>query len=177
MEVDKENFRMTTNRVAAALKRERERSSVVARQELEQLRLEFLAREERYVLDGDRSELLRIRRELHSLKTAPEPQSPSSVVVPAEKERDVLIPPPPASGTTDESSSDYYVSDGVSPVDDSIPIDSKQQQKRHQQHGSNHISLIMSSGLYDDDPEDPLLRAVEVELDKIRHRHHTGENI
>ena len=45
------------HRVATALKREREKASISARQELEQLRLEFLAREERYILDGDRDEL------------------------------------------------------------------------------------------------------------------------
>ena len=44
-------------RVATARKREREKASMSARQELEQLRLECLAREERYILDGDRDEL------------------------------------------------------------------------------------------------------------------------
>ena len=51
------------------LKREREKSNTMARQELEQLRLEFLAREERYVLDGDREELRTIRHELASLRS------------------------------------------------------------------------------------------------------------
>jgi hypothetical protein len=46
-ELEKEHFRAQMHRLALALKRERERSSVTARQELEQLRLEFLAREER----------------------------------------------------------------------------------------------------------------------------------
>jgi hypothetical protein len=46
-ELEKEHFRSQMQRLALALKRERERSSAVARQELEQLRLEFLAREER----------------------------------------------------------------------------------------------------------------------------------
>ena len=56
-ELEKEHFRSTMHRVATALKREREKASISARQELEQLRLEFLAREERYILDGDRDEL------------------------------------------------------------------------------------------------------------------------
>ena len=56
------------HRLALALKREREKSSTLARQELEQLRLEFLAREERYVLDGDRDELRTIRHELANLR-------------------------------------------------------------------------------------------------------------
>ena len=82
------------SRVARALKRERERSSANSRQELEQLRLEFLAREERYVsrltphhpclfhfistprafryvLDGDREELRGIRKELQAFRAAP----------------------------------------------------------------------------------------------------------
>jgi hypothetical protein len=50
------------------LKREREKNNVIARQDLEQLRLEFLAREERYVLDGDRDELRTIREELAYLR-------------------------------------------------------------------------------------------------------------
>jgi hypothetical protein len=47
-ELEKEHYRAQMHRLALALKRERERSSAAARQELEQLRLEFLAREERY---------------------------------------------------------------------------------------------------------------------------------
>jgi len=67
-ELEKEHFRAQMHRVALALKREREKSAAVARQELEQLRLEFLAREERYVLDGDRDELRTIRYELAKLR-------------------------------------------------------------------------------------------------------------
>lgn len=68
-ELEKEHFRAQMHRVALALKRERDKSATVARQELEQLRLEFLAREERYVLDGDRDELRTIRYELAKLRT------------------------------------------------------------------------------------------------------------
>ena len=68
-ELEKEHFRAQMHRLALALKRERERSTAVARQELEQLRLEFLAREERYVLDGDREELRTIRNALSQLKS------------------------------------------------------------------------------------------------------------
>ncbi len=66
--LEKEHFRAQMHRLALALKREREKSSGIARQELEQLRLEFLAREERYVLDGDREELRNIRHELAVLR-------------------------------------------------------------------------------------------------------------
>lgn len=45
--LEREHFRAQMHRVANALKREREKSSAMARQEIEQLRLEFLAREER----------------------------------------------------------------------------------------------------------------------------------
>lgn len=46
-DLEKEHFRAQMHRLAIALKRERERSSASARQDLDQLRLEFLAREER----------------------------------------------------------------------------------------------------------------------------------
>jgi len=68
VELEKEHYRAQMQRIAIALKRERERSSAAARQELEQLRLEFLAREERYILDGDRDELKTIREELSVLR-------------------------------------------------------------------------------------------------------------
>jgi hypothetical protein len=42
-------MRSQVHRLALALKREKERNSALARQDLEQLRLEFLAREERYL--------------------------------------------------------------------------------------------------------------------------------
>jgi hypothetical protein len=69
-ELEKEHYRSQMHRLALALKREREKSNTIARQELEQLRLEFLAREERYVLDGDRDELRTIRHELSNLRSA-----------------------------------------------------------------------------------------------------------
>jgi hypothetical protein len=50
VELEKEHYRSQMHRIAVALKREREKSAAVARQDLEQLRLEFLAREERCVL-------------------------------------------------------------------------------------------------------------------------------
>lgn len=46
-ELEKEHYRAQMHRLAVALKRERERSSASTRQDLDQLRLEFLAREER----------------------------------------------------------------------------------------------------------------------------------
>jgi hypothetical protein len=49
VELEREHYKAQMHRLAHALKRERERSSAVARQDLEQLRLEFLAREERCV--------------------------------------------------------------------------------------------------------------------------------
>lgn len=44
---EKEHYRAQMHRLALALKREREKSATLARQDLEQLRLEYLAREER----------------------------------------------------------------------------------------------------------------------------------
>jgi hypothetical protein len=68
IELEKEYYRSQLQRVAMGLKREREKNNLIARQDLEQLRLEFLAREERYVLDGDRDELRTIREELSYLR-------------------------------------------------------------------------------------------------------------
>lgn len=45
--LEKEHYRAQMHRLANALKREREKTNALARQEIEQLRLEFLAREER----------------------------------------------------------------------------------------------------------------------------------
>lgn len=45
-----------------------ERESTCARREMEQLRLEYLAREERFMLDGDRNELRTIKQELDELR-------------------------------------------------------------------------------------------------------------
>ena len=47
MKLEKEHIRTQLHRVALALKREKERNSSLARQDLEQLRLEYLAREEK----------------------------------------------------------------------------------------------------------------------------------
>jgi hypothetical protein len=65
--LEKEQFRAHIHRLARALKREREKTAATARRDLEQLRLEYVAREERFVLDGDRSELQRIKSELKVL--------------------------------------------------------------------------------------------------------------
>lgn len=67
-ECEKEHYRAQMHRLALALKREREKSAAIARQDLEQLRLEYLAREERYVLDGDKEELNAIRNALNQLR-------------------------------------------------------------------------------------------------------------
>ncbi len=80
-ELEKEHYRAQMHRLAMALKREREKSSTLARQELEQLRLEFLAREERYVLDGDREELRTIRHELAALRSGASVPPPAPPVV------------------------------------------------------------------------------------------------
>lgn len=47
-----------------------ERESTCARREMEQLRLEYMAREERFHLDGDRNELRSIKQELDELRYA-----------------------------------------------------------------------------------------------------------
>ena len=52
----------------STLKREREKNQSNIREEIEQLRLEYLAREENYILDGDKNEVKDIRIELNKIK-------------------------------------------------------------------------------------------------------------
>ncbi len=46
--LEKEHLRTQMHRLALALKREKEKNASMARQDLEQLRLEYIAREERF---------------------------------------------------------------------------------------------------------------------------------
>ncbi|CAN0114928.1 unnamed protein product, partial [Discosporangium mesarthrocarpum] len=66
--LEKEEYRGHIHKLARALKRHQERENTFARRELEQLRLEYLAKEERLVLDGDRNELRSIKQELDELR-------------------------------------------------------------------------------------------------------------
>ena len=115
MELEKEHYRSQMHRLAIALKREREKSNVLARQELEQLRLEFLAREERYVLDGDREELRNIRHELANLRTyavgSTSPLSTSKTPVPSNISVTDNIAPVPSAAVTNEQSSNSHITD------------------------------------------------------------------
>lgn len=133
-EVEKEHFRAQVHRLALALKRERERSSVAARQELEQLRLEFLAREERYVLDGDREQLRSIRQELAALR-----DGAISIKTPVVREFVPAPPTPPA--TTKVSMSSRGNEEEANEID---IINLKRRR-----------SELISSGLYE--PTDPVL--------------------
>jgi len=66
--VEKENYKLLIKRLISTLKREREKNQSNVREEIEQLRLEYLAREENYILDGDKNEIIDIRTELNKLK-------------------------------------------------------------------------------------------------------------
>ena len=65
--LEKEQFKAHIHRLARALKREREKTAATARRDLEQLKLEYVAREQRFILDGDRHELHKIKAELKAL--------------------------------------------------------------------------------------------------------------
>ncbi len=71
--LQREEFRAHIHKLGEALQRHQEKDAVAAKRELEQLRLDYLAREERFMLDGDREELQRIKRELECLKTSAPP--------------------------------------------------------------------------------------------------------
>ena len=66
--LERETLRAQVYRLAAALKRERERGEGRARDEMERLKLQFLEREERFMLDGDRDVLQTLRGELGRLR-------------------------------------------------------------------------------------------------------------
>jgi len=119
-ELEKEHYRSQMHRLALALKREREKSSTLARQELEQLRLEFLAREERYVLDGDREELRTIRHELASLRIGPQAPLPA-----------------PVQQTTNNYNLNSSPSSGSGPAANAARI-------------KEQLSVLLSTGLYDE---------------------------
>jgi hypothetical protein len=55
--------------LARLLRRQRRAAESRAHEELEQLRLQYVAREERYVLDGEREQLSAIKRELDGLRS------------------------------------------------------------------------------------------------------------
>ena len=62
--------RSQLSRVVKELQAERRAKREASEKGLEQLRLQYLAREERYILDGDRQELRSIKDELDSLRRA-----------------------------------------------------------------------------------------------------------
>lgn len=67
---DRERLRAQVQRLARALRRERDEAADKARRELDELRLEYRGREERFVLDGDKARLGQIKAELDALRRA-----------------------------------------------------------------------------------------------------------
>ena len=65
-----EKSRLELASVIQELEAERREKREAAEKGIEQLRLQYLAREERYVLDGDREELRRIKDELETIRRA-----------------------------------------------------------------------------------------------------------
>lgn len=68
MRDEKELAEQQKTKLARLLYQERKKGEARASEEMEQMRLKFLAREEKYLLDGDRNELYAIKRELDELK-------------------------------------------------------------------------------------------------------------
>lgn len=66
--LEKEQHKAYVHQLARALRREQEKQAAAARHQVEQLRVEYLAREEKFVLDGDRRELMTIKKELDTLR-------------------------------------------------------------------------------------------------------------
>ncbi|GBG26635.1 Centrosomal protein of 120 kDa [Hondaea fermentalgiana] len=68
--LEKETIKAQLVQVARELQRQMHANSSRAERELDNLRLEYLAREERFVLDGDRKQLMDLRQELNELRAA-----------------------------------------------------------------------------------------------------------
>lgn len=68
--LEKEKVKAQLVQVARELQRQMHANNARAERELDNLRLEYLAREERYVLDGDRKQLMDLRQELNELRAA-----------------------------------------------------------------------------------------------------------
>lgn len=136
-ELEKEHYRSQMHRLALALKTERERSSVVARQELEQLRLEFLAREERYILDGDRAALGDIRKEVEELRKTNFQTEKSDAPISQSREEPAEI----ANPDLPQSSSKIFYTNKLG-----LKLARVNQQ----------LSTVLASGMYNDE-NDPLV--------------------
>lgn len=165
-ELEKEHFRAQMNRLALALKRERERSAASARQDLEQLRLEFLAREERYVLDGDRQELSNIRHELAGLRLAV--MAPPVTIPDSATTATAASPTPvplPAHTTTPVSASTYAPVRAPDPAPSAagtcgLSAAASAAALRAQLH------QLTASGLYPDTTHEPALVHLRAELSR-----------
>lgn len=67
-EANVENLKVQLEKMAKLIQNERKKNETRVVEELEKLRVKYIAREERYVLDGDREELRAIKKQLDELK-------------------------------------------------------------------------------------------------------------
>ena len=144
-ELEKEHFRGQMHRLALALKREREKSSTLARQELEQLRLEFLAREERYVLDGDRDELRTIRHELANLRAGQLSQGQGQ----GQDQGQQQPPYVPSNAHGKENNANMGMGTGMG-LGMGNNNERNTQQQQQLQGMRSQLSVLLSSGMYED---------------------------
>lgn len=143
MVLEKEHYRAQMYRLASALKREREKTSAMARQEVEHLRLEFLAREERFMLDGDRNTLHRIKDDLSALRV--QQQHPQ-------------YQPPPLPQLSQQHSRPSHA---VEPLQNVLPSEESKNRSPDRQfvvsdasHSQQQeIDALLDTGVYDEDDE------------------------
>jgi hypothetical protein len=146
LQLEEEHSKTLIHRLALELKREREKSSITARQDIEQLRLEFLAREERYMLDGDRNGLQDLRNMLAALRAN---EAISNAVGSGNVNSNPQPPPPPPS---QPPLPQYGVHGNTSQLP-SVHVDDPLQ---------SQLNAALASGLYTE--SDPLIMQMKQEL-------------
>jgi hypothetical protein len=169
--LEKEHYRAQMHRLANALKREREKTNALARQEIEQLRLEFLAREERYQLDGDRDALNNIKSELAALRVFHTRQgqqlanhtAPSSSAVPFGSDESKWSPPrETGSGQKPSINDEAYSLVSVTPPPPPPPTEPSilysDQFQRLPRHVQEETEALLRSGLYNE--SDTLIQTI-----------------
>ena len=165
--LEAEKLRGHAQRLARALQREQGKQAARERRQLEQLRLEYSAREERFLLDGDRKALGEIRRELGSLRTAVTAQAAGEAARRAEEAREAAAA---AKRRAEEgraaplellrASAEAAAAEEEEEVEALEPVELGEPRVRRSGGGLRaEREALLASGLYDED--DPLVRELD----------------
>jgi hypothetical protein len=161
-ELEKEHYRAQMYRLAKALKCEKEKNSMASIHELEQLRLDFVAKEERYTMGMDRATLQDIREDIKELKL----QRPSTSLNFKDNHSQSL------SFNPDSISSESFKAKIVNQQDKTQTYEDLHLEKETKNDKiklkklsqlNEHLNSILNSGLYNDE-NDPLVKEITRKL-------------